>query len=58
VNCVAAPVRDHGGDTVAALSISVPVMRWSDAREPELSELARAGAARLSARLGAPAAAA
>jgi IclR family transcriptional regulator, KDG regulon repressor len=58
VNCVAAPVRDHGGATVAALSISVPVMRWSDAREPELAELARAGAARLSARLGAPAAAA
>jgi IclR family transcriptional regulator, KDG regulon repressor len=52
VNCVAAAVRDHRGATVAALSVSVPILRWSDEREAELAELARAGAARLSLRLG------
>ena len=54
VNCVAAAVRDHRDATVAALSISVPILRWDDRREAELAELARTGAARLSARLGAP----
>jgi IclR family transcriptional regulator, KDG regulon repressor len=58
VNCVAAAVRDHHDATVAALSISVPTLRWDDDREAELADLARAGAARLSARLGAPAVAA
>jgi IclR family transcriptional regulator, KDG regulon repressor len=52
VNCVAAAVRDHRGATVAALSVSVPILRWSDEREGELAELVRDGAARLSARLG------
>lgn len=52
VNCVAAAVRDHRGATVAALSVSVPILRWSDEREAELADLVRAGAARLSARLG------
>ncbi|RII12306.1 Transcriptional regulator KdgR [Streptomyces sp. YIM 130001] len=52
VSCVAAPVRDRTGRVVAALSISVPMIRWSDAREAELAELAAKGAAELSARLG------
>lgn len=55
VNCVAAAVRDHRDVTVAAMSISVPILRWSEERERELAEVVRAGAARLSARLGAPA---
>ncbi|MFJ6632239.1 IclR family transcriptional regulator [Streptomyces sp. NPDC091376] len=52
VSCVAAPVRDRAGRVVAALSISVPMIRWSDARECELAELAAKGAADLSVRLG------
>jgi IclR family transcriptional regulator, KDG regulon repressor len=52
VSCVAAPVRDRSGRVVAALSISVPVIRWSDEREEELARLAAGGADALSARLG------
>ncbi|MFJ2211380.1 IclR family transcriptional regulator [Streptomyces sp. NPDC101062] len=52
VSCVAAPVRDRAGRVVAALSISVPMIRWSDAREEELSQLAVKGAGALSVRLG------
>ncbi|MEU5682670.1 IclR family transcriptional regulator [Streptomyces venezuelae] len=52
VSCVAAPVRDSAGRVVAALSISVPVIRWSEERERELADLAAKGAGDLSARLG------
>ncbi|GHE62632.1 transcriptional regulator [Streptomyces longispororuber] len=52
VSCVAAPVRDSAGRVVAALSISVPMIRWNEERETELSELALKGAGDLSARLG------
>ncbi|MFJ5708525.1 IclR family transcriptional regulator [Streptomyces sp. NPDC093105] len=52
VSCVAAPVRDRSGRVVAALSVSVPVIRWNEARENELTELAVRGAGELSARLG------
>ncbi|MGW7416367.1 IclR family transcriptional regulator, partial [Streptomyces sp. NPDC054863] len=52
VSCVAAPVRDHTGQVVAALSVSVPMSRWSEQRELELAELATKGAADLSLRLG------
>ncbi|MFJ7995978.1 IclR family transcriptional regulator [Streptomyces sp. NPDC096310] len=52
VSCVAAPVRDRAGRVVAALSISVPMIRWSDGREEELSQLAVKGAGALSVRLG------
>ncbi|MEU3183311.1 IclR family transcriptional regulator [Streptomyces sp. NPDC006923] len=52
VSCVAAPVRDSAGRVVAALSISVPMIRWSDEREAELAELAVKGAGALSGRLG------
>ncbi|WP_436791547.1 IclR family transcriptional regulator [Yinghuangia sp. YIM S10712] len=52
VSCVAAPVRDRGGDVVAALSISVPTQRWNDERREELRRLAASGAEELSARLG------
>ncbi|MER5945223.1 IclR family transcriptional regulator [Streptomyces sp. NPDC001904] len=52
VSCVAAPVRDRTGRVVAALSISVPMIRWTDAREAELAQLAAKGAADLSERLG------
>lgn len=52
VACVAAPVRDRTGEVVAALSISVPIPRWSDDVEAALGELVREGAATLSERLG------
>ncbi|MDI3403860.1 IclR family transcriptional regulator [Streptomyces cavernicola] len=52
VSCVAAPVRDSSGAVVAALSISVPMVRWSEDRERELTDLVAKGAADLSVRLG------
>ncbi|MET7314699.1 IclR family transcriptional regulator [Streptomyces thermoviolaceus] len=52
VGCVAAPVHDRTGQVVAALSISVPMIRWSEERRAELERLAAQGAADLSERLG------
>ncbi|MCX5144171.1 MULTISPECIES: IclR family transcriptional regulator [unclassified Streptomyces] len=52
VSCVAAPVRDRSGRVVAALSVSVPMIRWSEEREGELAGLAAEGAEALSGRLG------
>jgi DNA-binding IclR family transcriptional regulator len=52
VSCVAAPVRDRTGQVVAALSISVPMIRWSEERRAELERLAAQGATDLSERLG------
>jgi IclR family transcriptional regulator, KDG regulon repressor len=52
VRCVGAPVRDHTGTVVAAMSISAPIMRWTPATHAEWTRLIREGAAALSARLG------
>ena len=52
VHCVAAPVRDHTGSVVAAMSISVPSPRWNAERRRAWSDLVRRGAATLSSRLG------
>lgn len=52
VSCVAAAVRDRTGHVVAALSVSVPGIRWNPERRTELADLAVAGAADLSTRLG------
>lgn len=52
VSCVAAPVRDGSGQVVAAMSISVPTVRWSPERSDELERLVVAGASDLSTRLG------
>ncbi|MGP4018977.1 IclR family transcriptional regulator [Saccharopolyspora sp. 5N708] len=52
VACVASPVRDQSGQVVAAMSISVPILRWNDETEAALRELVREGAATLSERLG------
>ena len=52
VRCVGAPVRDHTGTTVAAMSVSAPIIRWTPATHAELTRLVRDGAAALSARLG------
>ncbi|MGH9065981.1 MAG: IclR family transcriptional regulator [Acidimicrobiales bacterium] len=52
VTCVAAPVLDHSGRMVAAMSISVPTSRWSRRPCREWDELVAAGATTLSAQLG------
>jgi IclR family transcriptional regulator, KDG regulon repressor len=52
MRCVAAAVRDHSGATVAALSLSAPIIRWTPAAQVEWPELVREGAAALSARMG------
>jgi DNA-binding IclR family transcriptional regulator len=52
VRCVAAPIFDHRGRMVAAMSISFPVVRDTPERFLELSRLVREGARELSERLG------
>ncbi|WP_327000892.1 IclR family transcriptional regulator [Dactylosporangium sp. NBC_01737] len=52
VRCVGAPIRDHTGRTIAAMSVSAPIIRWTPAAHPEWTRLVRKGAAALSARLG------
>ncbi|HET6212637.1 MAG TPA: IclR family transcriptional regulator, partial [Micromonosporaceae bacterium] len=52
VRCVAAGVRDHTGRIIAAMSISVPAMRWTDQSAAEWTELIGRGAHALSERLG------
>lgn len=52
VRCVAAAIRDHTGRMVAAMSISVPTMRWTDELAREWAKLIRDGADALSQRLG------
>lgn len=53
VACVAAPIRDHLGQGVAAISISVPIMRWTDEYAERLSGMVRRAADDLSRTLGA-----
>ena len=52
VRCVGAPVRDHTGMTVAAMSISAPIIRWTPTAHTDWTQLVREGAAALSTRLG------
>jgi DNA-binding IclR family transcriptional regulator len=52
MRCVAAAVRDHSGATVAAMSLSAPIIRWTPQAQTEWPELIREGAATLSARMG------
>ena len=46
------PVRDHSGATVAAMSVSAPIIRWTAQAHLEWTKLVREGAATLSARMG------
>jgi IclR family transcriptional regulator, KDG regulon repressor len=52
VRCVAAPVHDHRGTMVAAMSISVPISRTAEDWPGRLADLVRVGAGELSRRLG------
>jgi IclR family KDG regulon transcriptional repressor len=52
VCCAAAPVRDHAGRTVVAISVSVPERRWTDKPREHWTSLVVESAAALSRRLG------
>jgi DNA-binding IclR family transcriptional regulator len=54
LNAIAAPVRDHTGDVIAALSISGPSFRLTDDAIGHLSSRVRAAALEISLRLGYP----
>lgn len=53
VRCIGAPIRDHRGITVAAISISGPAFRVTTALVPDLAAAVIAVADEASARLGA-----
>lgn len=50
--CISAPVRDHTGEVVAALSISMTAARLGPSQEGSLIRMVRSTAARISAELG------
>jgi IclR family acetate operon transcriptional repressor len=52
LNTIAAPVRDHRGDVVAALSVSGPAGRFSAERMEAIRPLLLAAAEEIAARLG------
>jgi DNA-binding IclR family transcriptional regulator len=52
LNAMAAPVREHGGQVVAAVSASGPAYRFTPDRMQELAPLLVAGAREISHRLG------
>lgn len=52
VRCVAVPVYDHSGRTAAAISVSVPLVRFDAQRHRRTVELLRGAAHDLSAALG------
>jgi DNA-binding IclR family transcriptional regulator len=54
MRCVGAPVFDHAGDVVAAVTVSGPASRINAGTLPTVSELVRSAAAEVSARAGAP----
>jgi DNA-binding IclR family transcriptional regulator len=54
VRCVAAPVRDHTGLTVAAMSVAAPAYRFELEDLPRLAPQVVAAAGELSRRIGSP----
>ena len=53
VACIAAPIRDHKGRAIAAMSVSWPTFRFDEERRTEYRDRIRAAAAEISAVLGA-----
>jgi IclR family transcriptional regulator, KDG regulon repressor len=54
VRGVAAPIRDHRGQVVAALSVAAPAVRLTQEQVPRYAEWACAAAEEISGNLGAP----
>jgi DNA-binding IclR family transcriptional regulator len=54
VECIAAPVIGHDGNTIAAMSVSIPEPRFTPHRIPVLRDLLMEGARQLSTRMGCP----
>lgn len=52
LNAVAAPIRDHTGEVIAALSVSGPVYRFTEDRMREVTPDVVAAAAAISQRMG------
>jgi DNA-binding IclR family transcriptional regulator len=52
LKCIAAPVRDHSGRTVASIGVAGLAFRMTDDKLPVLAELIRDVAGKLSAELG------
>jgi IclR family KDG regulon transcriptional repressor len=52
VACIAAPIRDHSGRAVAAISVSWPTFRFEDERKAEYRGRIMAAAAEISSVLG------
>ncbi|MEU8329548.1 IclR family transcriptional regulator [Micromonospora sp. NPDC048839] len=52
MRCVAAAIRDHSGTTIAGMSLSAPIIRWTPQAHVRWTGLVRDGAAALSARMG------
>jgi len=52
LRCIGAPVRNHSGAVIAAMSIAGPAFRLSRKRIPVLARIVMDGAARLSEQLG------
>lgn len=52
LRCVAAPIRGPGGRTIAAMSVSIPIQRASEATLRQVRDLLLDGAAQVSARMG------
>jgi IclR family KDG regulon transcriptional repressor len=53
LRCVAAPIPDAEGRVVAAISVSVPTVRWNDDQQRRLTALVLNGSTEVSRRLGA-----
>jgi len=49
---IAVPIRNHEGQTVAALSVGGSSARWNEAKIEEIVPVVKAAAGRISARLG------
>jgi DNA-binding IclR family transcriptional regulator len=52
VRCVAAPIRNHAGEVVAALSVSAPAYRFALDDLPALAPKVLATALEISSRIG------